>query len=83
MNHSYVDLSLVGTSQNNNVSCHTDVGTCCSTMQGVHRGDWIFPNGTRLNLYYNGGNIYETRGVQKVALRRRNNGNVSGIYHAV
>ena len=80
MNHSYVDLSLVGTSQNDRVVCHTNVGTCCTVTQGAHRGDWFFPNGTRLNFSDNGGNIYETRGEQKVALRRRNNESVSGIY---
>ena len=83
MNHSYVNLSLVGTSENNNVSCHTNRGACCTMAQGSHRGDWFFPNGTRLkfNLSYNGGNIYQAREAQRVSLLRRYNGNVSGIYH--
>ena len=81
MNHSYVNLSLVGRSENNRVSCHTDRGTCCSSAQGLYRGDWFFPNGTRLNFSNYGGDIYETRGAQRVSLFRRNNGNVPGIYH--
>ena len=81
MNHSYVNLSLVGRSENNNVSCHTNRDTCCTSAQGIYRGDWFFPNGTRFNFSYNGGDIHQKREDLKVSLRRRNNGNVSGIYH--
>ena len=48
-NHSYVDLSLVG-DHTDNVQCHTDLSTCCTGVQGVHRGDWYFPNGNRLGF---------------------------------
>ena len=82
MNHSYVNLSLVGRSENNRVSCHTDRDTCCTMAQGnAHRGDWFFPNGTRLEFSNYGEDIYQMRGAQRVSLLRRNNGNVSGIYH--
>ena len=39
--HSYVDLSLVGSADDNSdsVVCRTDLGTCCSGGQGIHRGD--------------------------------------------
>ena len=50
-NNSYVDLTLVGEDTGdpgNTVRCHTDLSTCCSGGQGSHRGDWYFPNGTRL-----------------------------------
>ena len=50
-NHSYVDLSLVGTDGNdpgNTVRCHTDLCSCCSEEQGVDRGDWFFPSGVSL-----------------------------------
>ena len=67
-NHSYVNLSLVGS---DSVQCHTDLSTCCSDPQGSHRGDWYFPNGTRLP-FPGGGDIYEHRVAQKVDLRRRN-----------
>ena len=65
VNHSYVDLSTVGNSSNgsSSVHCHTDLGTCCSGSQGIHRGDWYFPNGTRLPL---SGDVYEARGAQRV-----------------
>ena len=49
------------------VQCHTDLSTCCSGLQGSHRGDWYFPNGTRLQF---SGDIYEGRGAQRVDLRR-------------
>ena len=78
-NHSYVDLSLVGTSGSDSVRCHTDFSTCCNSTQGPHRGDWYFPNGTRLFFYGNGG-IYETRGVQRVDLRRNHGTSPTGIY---
>ena len=81
-NHSYVDLSLVGdaSSGSDSVQCHTDTGTCCSVPQGRHRGDWYFPNGTRL-LHPGSGDMYESRLSQRVDLRRRNNANSpTGIY---
>ena len=79
-NHSYVNLSLVGNDgddDSSSVRCHTDLGTCCSGSQGIHRGDWYFPNGTRLPLM---GDIYEARGAQIVNLHSTMEGNVSGIY---
>ena len=87
-NHSYVDLTLVGDDSygdpGNTVRCHTDLDSCCTSVQGphVHRGDWYFPNGTRLPFSgYYGYNIYEARGPQRVDLRRRYNSNSpSGIY---
>ena len=81
MNHSYVDLSLVGGSQSDRISCHTDLPTCCSSAQGPDRGDWFFPNGTRLPFQITGDDIVEDRGAERVDLIRRNNRNVSGIYY--
>ena len=75
-NHSYLDLSLVGTSDSDSVQCHTDVVTCCSAAQGLERGDWAFPNGTRPPWH---GDIYERRHYQTVVLYR-NSGSESGIY---
>ena len=48
VNHSYVDLSTVGSASDNSdsVVCHTDLESCCSGSQGIHRGDWSFPDGT-------------------------------------
>ena len=79
-NHSYVDLSLVD-ENNRNVSCHTDLITCCTSTQGMHRGDWYFPNGTRLRFSKcRDCKIYEHRDDKRVELRHRNNGNTSGVY---
>ena len=75
VNHSYVDL---GCNDSDSVVCHTDLGTCCSGSQGIHRGDWYFPNGTRLLL---SGDMYEVRGAQRVELRHTNATGRTGIYH--
>ena len=80
-NHSYVDLSLVGddVSGSDSVQCHTDLSTCCSGPQGPHRGDWYFPNGTRLPF---SGDIFERRGSERVEIRHINLGtSPAGIYH--
>ena len=80
-NHSYVDLSLVGHhySGSDSVQCHTDLSTCCSGAQGFHRGDWYFPNGTQLSFDSHKPAVGESRGAQRVDLRRREQG-TSGIY---
>ena len=82
-NHSYVDLSEVGSDDfgSDSVQCITDLSTCCRGSDGVHRGDWYFPNGTRLPFSGNG-DIYEQRVTGIVDLRRRNNANSppTGIY---
>ena len=79
-NHSYVDLSLVGDASDN-VVCHTDLITCCTGVQGSHRGDWYFPNGNRLQFSSEGGDIFEFRDAQGVDLRRRNSATSPvGIY---
>ena len=80
-NHSYVDLSLVNNTASGSVQCHTDLGTCCTSGQGPHRGDWYFPNGSRLMARSGGSDIYEKREAERVDLRRRNDGTASGIYH--
>ena len=78
-NHSYVELSLVGnqSDSSDSVRCHTDLGTCCSGSQGSYRGDWVFPNGTRLLF---SGDIYEGCGAQRVDLRRTRGTAPMGIY---
>ena len=82
-NHSYVNLTLVGNLRkgSDSVQCHTDLKTCCNATAGPHRGDWFFPNGTRLGFNLLGVDIYEVREeTQRVDVRRRNNGDTSGIY---
>ena len=82
-NHSYVNLSLVGKddSGSDSVQCHTDLGTCCTSEQGFHRGDWYFPNETRLPFTNSPQRaVRESRGAQRVDLRHWKPG-TSGIYH--
>ena len=82
-NHSYVDLSLVGISKNgsDSVQCHTDLTTCCSSGQGIHRGDWYFPNGTRLLSPTFFANTYESRKKKRVDLRRLSATSPTGMYY--
>ena len=79
-NHSYVNLSLVNNTASGSVQCHTDLGICCTSAQGILRGDWYFPDGSRLQSSGGGDDIYEKREAQRVDLRRRNDGTASGIY---
>ena len=71
-NHSYVHISLVGdaSSSSDSVQCVTDLNTCCINTYGSHRGDWYFPDRNRLEFHTY--IIHESRGPQRVNLRRRN-----------
>ena len=83
-NHSYVDLSRVGNAGDNSdgVQCHTDLSTCCSDTEGIHRGDWYFPNGTRLPFVSNANTpVGEARDAQRVNIRRSTATGPAGIYH--
>ena len=73
-NNSYVDLSTVGSAGDNSdsVVCHTDLATCCSSSQGVHRGDWYLPNGAVLPFVGNTVPIGLGRGAQIAIIRRTN-----------
>ena len=82
-NHSYVDLTLVGDAMDgsDSVQCHTDLSTCCRSAAGPHRGDWYFPNGTRLLFLNSTFNIFERHAAQRVELFHRGRSDVtSGIY---
>ena len=76
-NNSYVNFSLVDDGSDS-VQCHTDLATCCSYRQGSHRGDWYFPNGSRLSFHVS--NIHEFRNNHRVDLRRKTSTSPSGIY---
>ena len=78
-NHSYVNLSTVGTDNVDAVQCHTDLFTCCSGAQGPDRGDWFFPDGNRLQ-FYSYSDVYEGRNDRVVHLFYTSNGGTSGIY---
>ena len=82
-NHTYIDLNLVGEEGGVSVRCRTDLDTCCTGAQGIHRGDWIPPDGEEgMPLSSNtSAGIYQVQGAQRVILRRRNNADIpSGIY---
>ena len=76
-NHSYVDLNTVGIIENNTLQCHTDLQSCCSVTEGPDRGDWYFPNGSKLPF---SGDVYEGRGAQLVVLQYTGSGGISGVY---
>ena len=77
--HSYVNLSTVGSAGDNSdgLVCHTDLSTCCSVGQGIHRGDWYFPDGTVLPF---SGSIYLGRSAQRAIIRRTTATGPTGIY---
>ena len=80
--HSYVDLSTVGSAGDNSdsVVCYTDLPTCCSAGQGFHRGDWSFPNGTRLPFVSPGVPIGLGRGSMIAVIRRTTATGPTGVY---
>ena len=81
--HSYVDLSTVGSAGDNrdSVVCHSDLATCCSGSQGIHRGNWSSPNGDRLPFAGNSVPIGLGRNAQIAIIRRTNDATgPTGIY---
>ena len=82
-NHSYVNLSRVGSASDDSdsVVCHTDLSTCCSGGQGSHRGNWYFPDGTT-RLPFVGPNVPIAlgRGAQIAVIRRTTATGPTGIY---
>ena len=65
------------------VQCITDLSTCCNSSQGSHRGDWFFPDGTRLPFVATNNDTFEVRQNQRVDIRRNSGANspTGGIYH--
>ena len=79
-NHGYVNLGNVGSDRNDSVQCNTDLSTCCSGAEGSERGDWYFPDETRVPFGESGNTVYEGRGAQQVLLHYLGNAGRSGIY---
>ena len=82
-NHSYVDLSRVGSASDNRdgVVCHTDLSICCSGAQGPHRGSWYFPDGDRLPFAsYGSFAIGLGRAAQLAVIRRTTATGPTGVY---
>ena len=80
--HSYVDLSTVGSAgdDSDSVVCHTDLSTCCSGGQGFHRGNWYFPDGTQLPFAGGSVPIGLGRAAQRAVIRRTTATGPTGIY---
>ena len=80
--HSYVDLSTVGSASDNSdsVVCHTDLSTCCTGSQGFHRGNWSFPDGDRLPFAGDSVPIGLGRGPMRAVIRRTTATGPTGIY---
>ena len=80
--HAFVELSDVGSTVDVSLQCHTDLSTCCSGAQGIHRGDWYFPDGTRLSFPSVTEGVSMSRGARRVSLIRTNSVSdvESGIY---
>ena len=78
-NHSYLDLTTVGNDRycDDCLRCMTDLDSCCSSVQGNDRGDWYFPDGTRIGT---SGSISVMAGPQRVEIRRNSNRVPNGIY---
>ena len=81
-NHFYVDLSTVRSADDNSdsVVCHTDLDTCCSGPQGIHRGDWYFPAGTVLPFSGDSVPIGLARAGRIAVIRRTSGTGPTGIY---
>ena len=81
-NNSYVDLSTVGSAGDNSdsVVCHSDLPTCCSAGQGIHRGNWSFPDGTVLPSIGPSVPIGLGRTAQIAIIRRTTATGPTGIY---
>ena len=81
-NHSYVDLSTVGSAGDNSdsVVCHSDLQSCCSGGQGIHRGNWSFPDGDRLPFAGDSVPIGLGRGPMRAVIRRTTATGPTGIY---
>ena len=80
--HSYVNLSTVGSETDNSESvvCHTDLSTCCSGSQGFHRGNWSFLDGDRLPFAGDSVPIGLGRGARVAVIRRTTATGPTGIY---
>ena len=81
-NNSYFDFSRVGRADNgsDSIHCHTDLENCCSMTEGPHhRGDWFFPNRSRLDFHFHL-SLYESRGNKLVDLRSNSGAFQPGIY---
>ena len=62
--------------------CVTDLTTCCRPSNVNARGNWFFPNGTRVPSSGVNWDFHRTRGQSVLRLQRRQGGE-EGIYHCM
>ena len=84
-NNSCVTLEDIGEGDDA-LLCVTNLTTCCrppyTGENGSAKGNWFFPNGTRVPSTGAQGDFYRNRGHMEVALQHRRGGE-DGIYHCV
>ena len=80
-NNSIVTLEDIG-EDDDALLCVTDLTTCCQPSSVNARGNWFFPNGTRVPSSGVKWDFHRTRG-QSVVLLQRRQGGVEGIYHCM
>ena len=78
-NNSYVEFSRVKNGSFSVLRCNTPLQNCCTTPLG-ERGNWFFPNGSRVLSRMSNNDIYQSRGVKKVDLHRARGTSPTGIY---
>ena len=77
-NNSYVEFSRVEQSSFTALRCNTPLQNCCTSQLG-ERGDWFYPNRSRLS--FSNRHIYQRREVQRVELHRaKGTTSPTGIY---
>ena len=91
-NNSVIDLNLVGEgfegaqiTDGGALECHTDDTTCCrgiDNLDGPGRGEWYYPDGTRVPPPPDVGpaSIYRTRGHMVIRLNRGFVTRPTGVY---
>ena len=81
-NNSCVALEDIGEGNNNSLLCVTNQTACCRppySINGSAKGNWYFPNGTRVPSSSEQSDFYRARG-QMVLLLNRKQGGEDGIY---
>ena len=73
-------VPVVSGDNSDGVVCHSDLSTCCSGSQSVHRGDWYFPDGTVLPFAGDTVPIGLGRTAQIAVIRRTTATGPTGIY---
>ena len=78
-NNSCVTLEDID-ENDNALNCKISRTDCCINNTGTYRGNWFFPNGSRVLSGDKLWNFYRTRGEMVVHMKRRRGGE-EGIYH--